>query len=100
MTQNHLQLRTTLAYAKGAYTVEIKIGSQRRPANVLLDSGSSTLVVLPQAYDPSHDQNLTATSLAQSIAYGIGTWAGPVLKTEITFGTNVTREHSLTLKLQ
>ena len=86
MTQNHLKLRTTLAYAKGAYTVEIKIGSQRSAANVLLDSGSSTLVVLPQAYDPSHDQNLTATSLAQSIAYGIGTWAGPVLRTEIAFG--------------
>ena len=94
MTQNHLQLRTTLAYAKGAYTVEIKIGSQRRRANVLLDSGSSTLVVLPQAYDPSHDQNLTATSLAQSIAYGIGTWAGPVLKTEIAFGD---KRHARTL---
>ncbi len=86
MTQNYLQLRTTLAYAKGAYTVEIKIGSQRRPANVLLDTGSSTLVVLPQAYDPSHDHCLNATTLAQSIAYGIGTWAGPVLKTEIAFG--------------
>jgi len=88
MSQNYLQLRTTLAYAKGAYSVEIKIGSQQRPANVLLDSGSSTLVVLPQAYDPSHDSSLTATTLAQSIAYGIGTWAGPVLKTEITFGAN------------
>lgn len=84
--QNHLKLRTTLAYAKGAYTVEIKIGSKRSPANVLIDSGSSTLVVLPQAYDPSHDESLRATSLAQSIAYGIGTWAGPVLKTEIAFG--------------
>lgn len=84
--QNHLQLRTTLAYAKGAYTVEIKIGSKRSPANVLLDSGSSTLVVVPEAYDPSHDLNLKATSLAQSVAYGIGTWAGPVLKTEIAFG--------------
>ncbi len=86
MEQNHLKLRTTLAYAKGAYTVEIKIGSEKSPANVLIDSGSSTLVVLPQAYDPSHDQSLMATSLAQSIAYGIGTWAGPVLKTEIAFG--------------
>jgi hypothetical protein len=86
MTQNHLQLRTTLAYAKGAYTVEIKIGSKKSSANVLLDSGSSTLVVLPHAYDPSHDLSLKATSLAQSIAYGIGTWAGPVLKTEIAFG--------------
>lgn len=86
MEQNHLKLRTTLAYAKGAYTVEIKIGSQKRPANVLLDSGSSTLVVLPHVYDPSHDTSLKSTSLAQSIAYGIGSWAGPVLKTEIAFG--------------
>lgn len=86
MTQNYLKLRTTLAYAKGAYTAEIKIGSKKSPANVLLDSGSSTLVVLPQAYDPSHDLSLRATSLAQSIAYGVGTWAGPVLKTEIAFG--------------
>jgi Eukaryotic aspartyl protease len=86
MSKNHLQLRTTLAYAKGAYTVEVKLGSQQCPANVLLDSGSSTLVVLPQAYDPSHDSKLTATTLAQSIAYGIGTWAGPVLKTRLAFG--------------
>lgn len=84
--QNHLKLRTTLAYAKGAYTVEIKIGSQQSPANILIDSGSSTLVVLPQAYDPAHDKGLKATSLAQSIAYGIGTWAGPVLRTTIAFG--------------
>jgi hypothetical protein len=86
MEQNYLKLRTTLAYAKGAYTVEIKIGSEQSPANVLLDSGSSTLVVLPNVYDPSQDQSLKATSLAQSIAYGIGTWAGPVLKTTIAFG--------------
>jgi len=86
MEQNHLKLRTTLAYAKGAYTVEIKIGSQKRPANVLLDSGSSTLVVLPHVYDPSHDTSLKSTSLAQAIAYGIGAWAGPVLRTEIAFG--------------
>ncbi|MGH8105823.1 MAG: pepsin-like aspartyl protease, partial [Arenimonas sp.] len=86
MEQNHLKLRTTLAYAKGAYTVEIRIGSKKSPANVLIDSGSSTLVVLPQVYDPSHDTSLKPTSLAQSIAYGVGTWVGPVLRTEIAFG--------------
>jgi predicted aspartyl protease len=86
MEQNYLKLRTTLAYAKGAYTVEIKIGSRQSPANVLLDTGSSTLVVLPNVYDPAHDQSLKATTLAQSIAYGIGTWAGPVLRTTIAFG--------------
>lgn len=86
MEHSHLKLRTTLAYAKGAYTVEIKIGSKQSSANVLLDTGSSTLVVLPRVYDPSHDLALKATTLAQSIAYGIGTWAGPVLKTTIAFG--------------
>lgn len=86
MTQHYLQLRTTLAYAKGAYTVEIKIGSQRCPANMLLDSGSSTLVVLPHAYDAANDRSLQSTSLAQSISYGIGAWAGPVFKTQIAFG--------------
>jgi Eukaryotic aspartyl protease len=88
MSKKHLQLRTSLAYAKGAYTVEVKLGSQQSPANVLLDSGSSTLVVLPKAYDPALDKNLSATTLAQSIAYGIGTWAGPVLKTRLAFGDN------------
>jgi Eukaryotic aspartyl protease len=86
MGNNHIELRTTLAYAKGAYTVEIKIGSQEHIANVLLDTGSSTLAVLPLAYDASHDTSLMATTLAQSIAYGVGTWAGPVLKTKIAFG--------------
>ncbi len=95
MSKNNLQLRTTLAYAKGAYTVEVKLGSQQSPANVLLDSGSSTLVVVPQAYDPAYDKNLVATTLAQSVAYGIGTWAGPVLKTRLAFGD---KRHARTLQ--
>jgi predicted aspartyl protease len=86
MSKRSLQLRTTLAYAQGAYTVRVELGSERRVANLLLDTGSSTLVVLPQAYDPDSDAALTATSLAQTISYGQGSWAGPVLQSQLAFG--------------
>src|SRR5207342_1565131 len=50
-----LHLPITLAHAKGAYTVRLSIGSGQRPGNFVLDTGSSTLVVLPHAYDPDQD---------------------------------------------
>lgn len=78
-----LHLPITLAYAKGAYTVALSIGSGRRPANLALDTGSSTLVVLPHAYDPDRDASHAPTSWAQEVRYGGGVWAGPVLSAEI-----------------
>lgn len=81
-----LHLPTSLAWAKGAYTVPIAFGSGRRPANLLLDTGSSTLVVLPHAYQPDADDALAATSWAQEVRYGQGVWAGPVVRTQLSFG--------------
>jgi hypothetical protein len=78
-----LHLPITLAYAKGAYTVALSIGSERRPANLVLDTGSSTLVVLPHAYDPDRDTSHAPTSWAQEVRYGGGVWAGPVLSAEV-----------------
>lgn len=40
-----LRLATSLAWAKGAYTVSIAFGSGRQAANLLLDTGSSFLVL-------------------------------------------------------
>ncbi|GAB3101787.1 pepsin-like aspartic protease [Lysobacter terrae] len=80
-----LHLPITLAYAKGAYTVRLGIGRGQRPGNFVLDTGSSTLVVLPHLYDPNDDASLTPTSLAQEVRYGVGTWAGPVLSAEVHF---------------
>jgi hypothetical protein len=80
-----LHLPITLAYAKGAYTVGLSIGRDRRPANFVLDSGSSTLVVLPHAYDPDQDASHAPTSWAQEVRYGQGVWAGPVLSAEVHF---------------
>lgn len=73
---------TTNVYAKGGFTVSIKLGSGLDYANLVLDTGSSTLVVSQQAYQSNIDHCLQATSLAQSVSYGIGGWYGPVVKTE------------------
>jgi hypothetical protein len=88
MHPRHLQLPITLAYAKGAFTLRIAIGSSGQHANVLLDTGSSTLAVLPRAYDPTADSGRRATPWAQEVRYGEGAWAGPVLQAEIGFGAD------------
>lgn len=82
-----LQLATTLAYAKGAYTTAIRLGSAQAPANVLLDTGSSTLAVLPRAYAPEHDHDRVSGTLAQAVSYGVGAWVGPVLQSSLAFGS-------------
>lgn len=81
-----LRLAASLAWAKGAYTVPIAFGSGRQVANLILDSGSSTLVVLPHAYAPADDRALAATSWVQEVRYGQGAWAGPVVRTRLGFG--------------
>ena len=78
-------LPITLAYAKGAYTVALRLGHEPRIANLVLDTGSSTLVVLPHAYDPAQDANHAPTAWAQEVRYGIGAWAGPVVATDVHF---------------
>ena len=65
MPASYLSLSTNLAYAKGAYTVGLSIGRCGRPANFVLDTGSSTLVVAPHAYDPDQDESHAPTSWAQ-----------------------------------
>lgn len=81
-----VELPTTLAHAQGAYTVAMAFGSEGQAANLILDTGSSTLAILPQAYDPTRDQMLRATAWAQEITYGGGAWAGPVLRSRLGFG--------------
>jgi hypothetical protein len=88
MTQSVL-VPITNVYAKGDYTAEVRIGSQEQPANLILDSGSSTLVVQAEDYDPSRDESLVATSYAQDIVYSMGGWYGPVVKTRVEMGVGV-----------
>ncbi|QNP39490.1 pepsin-like aspartic protease [Lysobacter solisilvae (ex Woo and Kim 2020)] len=80
-----LHLPITLAHAKGAYTVRLALGSERRSGNFVLDTGSSTLAVLPHVYDPTEDSSHAPTSWAQEVSYGAGRWAGPVLNAQVHF---------------
>ncbi len=70
----------------GDYTAQILVGSANSPANVILDTGSSTLAIKETAYKPQNDQNLTPTHYAQDITYGTGGWAGPIVQTSVTMG--------------
>ena len=86
MNRAALRIPITNTVVGGQYTAEITIGSGRQVANVILDTGSSTLAVTLSAYDPSADTFLTTTTLAQDISYDTSTWTGPVVQTRVTMG--------------
>ncbi len=81
-----IELATTLAYAKGGYSVTAQLGRPAQVANLMLDTGSSALAVLPRAYAPDSDDARQPTALAQLVSYGQGSWAGPVLRGRLAFG--------------
>src|SRR4051812_48877651 len=78
-----LRIPITNIYAGGNYTAQIEIGSVGEPANVLLDTGSSTLAINSRAYHPSSDTKMNPTPYAQDIVYDTWSWIGPVVQTEI-----------------
>lgn len=82
-------------YAHGTYTLAIQIGSEAAKANLILDTGSSTLVVQSEDYNGCNDRYLAATPFAQSITYGLGGWYGPVVKSRIKL--TCTKQQSLLL---
>jgi hypothetical protein len=82
-----LRIPITNVYGGGDYTASILVGTKGQSANVILDTGSSTLAVTKKAYDPTKDTTpWKPTTLAQVILYGTGGWAGPVLETQVSLG--------------
>ena len=77
------------------YSATIRIGSGGVPANVILDTGSSTLAVVPQVYNGTKDTDMSPTSLAQMVLYGTGGWIGPVVNTTLSFGDDQGNEVTL-----
>jgi hypothetical protein len=76
------------------YSAQILVGSEQVIANVILDTGSSTLAIDPSIYNPSTDANSTATSLAQLVIYGTGGWLGPVVNTSMVLGQPASIGHA------
>jgi len=79
----------TNVFCGSDYSARIAIGSEHAVADVVLDTGSSTLAVSPSAYDGTGDAHLQATTNAQVVHYGIGGWAGPMVNTSVGFGPDV-----------
>ena len=78
-----LRMPITNVYARGGYSVTISLGSETDTAELVLDTGSSSLVVTQEAYEAGIDGELTPTSFVQCIRYGMGGWYGPVVKTGV-----------------
>jgi hypothetical protein len=78
-----LRIPITNVHGEGDYTAQIKVGSAEVPANVLLDTGSSTLAVNSKVYNPGTDAKMEPTALAQDIIYDTGGWTGPVVRADV-----------------
>jgi hypothetical protein len=76
----------TNVYAKGDYTAKIKIGSKGATANLILDTGSSALVVQGEDYQPAEEEHIKAPDVAQNVTAGMGGGFGPVVKTTVAMG--------------
>jgi hypothetical protein len=88
-----LRMPITNVYAKGGFSVAVSLGGVSELTNLVLDTGSSTVVVTQQAFESLSEttfseQSLTATSFAQCVRYGMGGWYGPVIKTQLELLSN------------
>ena len=83
-----IRIPITNVYDGSDYSAQLVIGSGKATANVILDTGSSTLAVDPKAYGGTGDRNLKTTTYAQEVLYGTGGWAGPVVNTNLRFGNS------------
>jgi len=81
-----LRIPITNVFDGNDYSARILIGSQKVAANVILDTGSSTLAVVPSVYNAAKDSDMGVTSLAQQVQYGTGSWIGPVVRTSLVLG--------------
>jgi hypothetical protein len=71
------------------YTGAITVGSAQVKLNVILDTGSSTLAVASQDFNPSTDKGITTTNISQEVQYGSGSWVGAVVRTQVGIGGGV-----------
>ena len=85
----------TNVYDGSDYSAAIRIGSNGVPANVILDTGSSTLAVVPSVYAAAKDTDMQPTSYAQEVLYGTGGWIGPIVNTSLSFGDTQGNEVTL-----
>ena len=70
-------------YANGDFTATVSLVGVQSPLNLIIDTGSSGLAI---KHCHVNKINVVATRLAQHLAYGEGSWTGPVVQTRLTIG--------------
>ncbi|MDH4073468.1 MAG: pepsin-like aspartyl protease, partial [Gammaproteobacteria bacterium] len=79
-----IKIAITNIFADGCYTAPVFIGSEKSRINVFLDTGSSSLAVNRQHYDPGTDRRMAPTNLVQEVAYEDDSgWKGAVVRTRV-----------------
>ena len=79
-----IKIAITNIFADGCYTAPVFIGSEKTRINVFLDTGSSSLAVNRQHYDPGTDRRMAPTNLVQEVAYEDDSgWKGAVVRTRV-----------------
>ena len=94
-----IRLALTNTLADGGYSVRAHVGIHQQAVHLILDTGSSTLAVNHTCYNVEKDKCAEFTYYTQSIKYGVGSWHGPVVKTQVSlgmFGHNVTLPDAFT----
>lgn len=81
-----LRLPITNTFADGGYCVRAHIGAHQQTVHLILDTGSSTLVLGDIHYHVERDGDVRFTYYSQSIKYAAGSWHGPVVKTTVRLG--------------
>jgi hypothetical protein len=85
---NIARIPITNTFMDGDYTGVIYVGPEKKPMNVILDTGSSALALDGTKYKPDLADGDQSTDLAQTDSYGDGsTWTGAVIKTTLAVGT-------------
>ncbi|WP_394220963.1 pepsin-like aspartic protease [Alteromonas gracilis] len=85
MTQS-LRLPITNTFADGGYSVKAHVGAHQQSVHLILDTGSSTLVLGNAHYHVERDSDVVFTYYSQAIKYAEGSWYGPVIKTTVRLG--------------
>jgi hypothetical protein len=89
MSATTVRLPITNVYMDGDYTGAILVGSQRKPCNVILDTGSSTLAVDGKFYNVKTDKTAKITDIAQEVGYADGSnWIGAVVMADVAVGSD------------
>jgi len=87
MSATTVRLPITNVHMDGDYTGTIYVGSQKKPCNVILDTGSSTLAVDGNFYDVTKDKSAQITDIAQEVGYADGSsWVGAVVRADVGVG--------------